>query len=99
MRLSSHTREVIRDAVREVFGAEAEVLVFGSRAVDTVRGGDIDLLVRLPYPVEDRQRKALTVTARLQRRLGDQPIDVLVLDPDTPDQPIYRQALRTGVPL
>ncbi len=99
MRLSSATRRVIRDTVHEVFGAGAEVLLFGSRTVDTRRGGDIDLLVKLPRPVDDSRRKALTLTARLQRRLGDQPIDVHVVDPETPRNAVQAEALRTGVPL
>jgi hypothetical protein len=30
-------------------------------------------------------------------RLGDQPIDILVLDPDTVLQPIHRVAVATGI--
>ena len=47
----------------------------------------------------DARKKALTLTARLQRRLGDQRIDVLVIDPATRHQPIHAEALRTGVRL
>jgi len=97
IRLSADARQVIQDTVVELFGPEAGVAVFGSRADPTARGGDIDLLVRLPSPVPERERKALELVARLQMRLGDQPIDVLVIDPQTPLAPIHRQALATGV--
>jgi len=73
------------------------VRVFGSRIDDQARGGDIDLLVESSEILPDRQRKALTFVARLQRRLGDQPFDVLVVDPDTKRQEIHRNALRQGV--
>ncbi|MFV8836423.1 nucleotidyltransferase domain-containing protein [Aquisalimonas sp. APHAB1-3] len=96
MRLSDQAREIIRRTTQEVFGPDAEVLIFGSRVIDSVRGGDIDLLVRLPRVTEDTRRKSLQLTARLQRRLGDQRIDVLVIDPQTPPTPIYTEALRTG---
>ena len=99
MRLSKQTQTIIRDTVREIFGSDAEVLVFGSRTVDSARGGDIDLLVRRSTPTPQRQRKTLKLIARLQRRLGDQPIDVLVLDPGTPKEPVHEQALRTGIRL
>lgn len=99
MRLSKNQIEVIRRTVREVFGAEADVKLFGSRANDDARGGDIDLLVEMPIIVVEPERKTLQLVARLQLRLGDQPIDVLVLDPSTPRQPIYEQAIRTGIKL
>ncbi|HQT31360.1 MAG: nucleotidyltransferase domain-containing protein [Thiobacillus sp.] len=99
MRLSKNQIEVIRRTVREVFGAEADVKLFGSRANDDARGGDIDLLVEMPTIVVEPERKTLQLVARLQLRLGDQPIDVLVLDPSTPRQPIYEQAIRTGIKL
>jgi len=99
MRLSKNQIEVIRRTVREVFGVEADVKLFGSRANDDARGGDIDLLVEMPTIVVESERKTLQLVARLQLRLGDQPIDVLVLDPSTPRQPIHEQAIRTGIKL
>ncbi|NOT17945.1 MAG: nucleotidyltransferase domain-containing protein [Sulfuriferula sp.] len=97
MRLSNDNRQIIRDTVREIFGAEANVRLFGSRMDDNKRGGDIDLLVELPVAIADVERKTLQLIARLQLRLGDQPIDVLVCDPSTPLHGIYEQALREGV--
>lgn len=99
MRLSQNQIEVVRRTVREVFGMEAEVKLFGSRTNDDARGGDIDLLVELPTIVVEPERKTLQLVARLQLRLGDQPIDVLVLDPSTPRQSIHEQAIRTGIKL
>ena len=99
MRLTENQQMAILEAVTEVFGTDAKVLLFGSRVDDTARGGDIDLLVHSGKPVQQRERKALQLVARLQIRLGDQPIDVLVLDPDTARQAIHEEALRTGVEL
>jgi predicted nucleotidyltransferase len=99
MRLTPQTREIIRTTTHEVFGATARVRLFGSRVDDNLRGGDIDLLVELPSHQADSRKKSLTLAARLQMRLGDQPIDILVLDPDTVLQPIHRVAVATGVPI
>lgn len=74
-------------------------MVFGSRVDDTARGGDIDLIVQLEQPVQQRERKALQLVARLQMRLGMQPIDVLVVDPQTEMLPVHEEAIRTGVRL
>jgi len=37
--------------------------------------------------------------ARVQMRLGDQPMDVLVLDPEVKPSPVHESALTTRVPL
>ena len=99
MRLSLQTRQIIRDTVKDVFGPNASVMLFGSRVDDTARGGDIDLLVQSEKIVFDRERKALQLVAKLQMQLGDQPIDVLVLDPQVPCLPVHEEAIRTGVRL
>ena len=99
MRLSPHARSIIRRTTADVFGARACVRLFGSRVDDALRGGDIDLLVELPAPDADKHRHSLTLVAKLQQQLGDQPIDVLVIDPDTTELAIHRQARATGVPL
>lgn len=81
MRLSQKTRQIIRDTVREIFGIEATVTLLGSKVDDNVRGGDIDLLIEFPNTVLGSERKAMRLTAKLQVRIADQPIDVLVIDP------------------
>jgi predicted nucleotidyltransferase len=99
MRLSPESREIIRATTHEVFGQDAQVRLFGSRTDDSRRGGDTDLLVELPSPRADTRRKSLTLVAKLQMRLGDQPIDVLVIDPESPPGAVRRVAKATGEPI
>ena len=99
MRLTPDTCRVIKESVQDVFGPTATVRVFGSRTDNEARGGDIDLLVECGEPVKDRLKKTLDLTARLQIRLGDQRIDVIVADPQTKPQSVHEVARRTGVPL
>lgn len=99
MRLPRQTQQIIRETVHEIFGIEANVKLFGSRTNDDARGGDIDLLVELPTITAEIERKTIQLTARLQLRIGDQPIDILVLDPSTPRQSIHEQAAMTGINL
>lgn len=99
MRLSLQTRQIICDTVNEVFGSEASVALFGSRVDDAARGGDIDLLVQSEKLIEQREHKALQLVAKLQIKLGDQPIDVLVIDPQVNRKPVHDVAIRTGVKL
>lgn len=99
MRLTPDQRRLIKEAVRDLFGPTARVSLFGSRVNDQARGGDIDLLIECAEPVENRVKLELKMTAILQQRLGDQRIDVLVTDPNTPTQEVHKVARSTGVPI
>ena len=97
MRISQETQQVIKNTVKEIFGDNVVVSLFGSRIDDALKGGDIDLLVQSNALINDRQQKKLQMVARLQIRLGDQPIDVVVVDPGVDLQVIHKEAIRTGV--
>jgi len=99
MRLTQQQRETIVAAIQSECGADAEVRVFGSRVNDTARGGDIDLLVELKKTVDNRAALSSRLAAILQIALGDQRIDVLVIDPNTQLQPIHETALSQGIKL
>ncbi len=99
MRLSQQQRQVIRDEVADIFGADARVHVFGSRLDDTDRGGDIDLYIEAPGNAEGLLDRELALYARLQRKLGEQRIDIVVHGPDQPIRSIDRHARATGMPL
>ncbi|MBS3800728.1 MAG: nucleotidyltransferase domain-containing protein [Thioalkalivibrio sp.] len=98
MRLSEHQRQTIERTARDLFG-ECTVYLFGSRVDDFARGGDIDLLVETPHRIENRAAMAARFAARLQTLLGDQRIDVLILDPATRHQPVHDRARQQGVAL
>ena len=97
MRLTPEQTRIIRETVSEVAGPGARVRLFGSRLDDHQRGGDIDLLVELPEPVENAALLASRLEARLQRRLGEQRIDVLLAAPNLQRQPIHQVAEREGL--
>lgn len=96
MRISPNSRTTIRNTAIEVFGRGVAVRLFGSRMNDKLKGGDLDLLVDLPAPDPEQRRHSLTFVALLQQRLGDQPIDVVVADPQTPETAIVREARTHG---
>ncbi|MTI50163.1 MAG: nucleotidyltransferase domain-containing protein [Alcanivorax sp.] len=96
MRLTAEQTKVIKETVAGIFGDDAEVSLFGSRLNDRIGGGDIDLLISLPHVCPDRLVKELRLTARLQLRLGDQPFDVLVVDPEVTLNPVHAHAIETA---
>jgi len=99
MRLTSQSQMIITQAAEEIFGSRVAVKLFGSRLDDSAAGGDIDILIESEQQIEQSGRKSLQLIARLQMRLGDQPIDVVVIDPQTQLQSFHDEVLRTAVSL
>lgn len=99
MRLTEQQHTVIRSLVTEVFGARAEVWLFGSRVDDNKRGGDIDLLIETDQvDVNALTRAEISFLTKLQMKLGEQKIDVLLDYPSRKTHPpIFSIAKKTGV--
>ena len=93
MRLSIEEQQAIREVVADA-DARAVVFLFGSRARNEERGGDIDLLI-MSSQIEPHERRRMKL--RLMDRLGERKID-LVVARDT-EQPFVRIAQAEGVRL
>jgi predicted nucleotidyltransferase len=74
MRLSPVEQDIIKSTIRR-FDPEARVFLFGSRANDELRGGDIDLLI-LSENLRPVQR--IDIKVELKKKLGDQKIDIII---------------------
>lgn len=99
MRISADKAATIRALAKKHFGDDATVYLFGSRADDSRRGGDIDLYISVPEVLENKARAVLKFNADLQISLGEQRIDVIVRDARTKPLPIHEEAVRKGVRL
>ena len=99
MRLSPVQIRIIKQQAADLLGDAARIWLFGSRVDDDARGGDIDLYVEIPQRLENRASAAARLAARLQKRLGDQRIDIIIVDSATPPQPIHEVARTQGIPL
>lgn len=97
MRLSDQHRQAILRAVGEACGPQARVRLFGSRVDDAKRGGDVDLLIELPYDPDDVHALQQQLYVKLLRALDGRPVDVLVVGPQTLRGPVHEEALREGV--
>jgi uncharacterized protein len=97
MRLTQEQVEAIRISAKEVFGSGAQVWLFGSRADDDRRGGDIDLLIR---PEDTNVMSSLTSKIRflnkLEKKIGERKVDVVV-EAAHDSRPIVKIAHETGV--
>lgn len=99
MRLTDTQSTLIVRLAQQQFGPNVRVWLFGSRADGSKRGGDIDLLVQVDQPLDNRMLAAARFDAALQMALGEQKIDVLLLDPATESKPIHSIAKTQGVEL
>lgn len=97
MRLTPDQQAAIRAVASEVFGASAGVWLFGSRAHDSKKGGDIDLLICPSLQETDKlfDRK-IRFLAQLERHVGERKIDVVIEMPND-TRPIVAIAHATGV--
>lgn len=101
MRLSEQYRTVIKQTTREVWGDQASIVLFGSRMDDTIRGGDIDLLVnpKTKLTAQELVRNKIRFLSQLDIQLGEQKIDLIVLTDENRTMGIVRTALQTGIEL
>jgi predicted nucleotidyltransferase len=97
MRLDESTRQRIKHEVAQLFGEGAKVRLFGSRADDTSRGGDIDLLIDPTQPVPNAVLAECTLASRLYIALGGRKVDVLINDGEIANSPVVREAMKHGV--
>ena len=99
MRLTDQQHTIIRAAVTETFGAGANVWLFGSRVDDSQRGGDIDLLIETDQvDVDAIARAEIVLLAKIQMKMGEQKIDVLLDYPSRKIRPpIFSIAKQTGI--
>ena len=99
MRLSAQQAQAIRHVAHRFLGQEARVRLFGSRAQDSLRGGDIDLFFETDTALSNRAQTICQLSGALTMALGDRKIDVILKDANTPEAPIFAIAKRTGVML
>ncbi|MBV9843398.1 MAG: hypothetical protein JOY99_17985 [Sphingomonadaceae bacterium] len=96
MRLETHEIAAIKAATRLTFGPDAVVRVFGSRAFDDRRGGDIDLHVEHGSDI-DMWRVKDDFLDRLFARIDAQRVDLIATKRGAEPTPIEAVAYRDGV--
>ncbi|EKD97502.1 MAG: DNA polymerase beta subunit [uncultured bacterium] len=77
-------------------GSQVRVRVFGSRLDDTANGGDIDLMLELPEPVNNPALMAAQMSAQVSRTMHGRKVDVLLSAPNLMRLPIHDIAFKKG---
>jgi len=99
MRLTDKEIQIIRDAVLDVLGENTRIVLFGSRVDDTLKGGDIDLMIELDQNVDRPALQSARVASRVSRLLSGRKVDVVLKAPNLKSQPVHEIATQTGVVL
>ena len=97
MRLTDDQVRAIKSAATTTFGEDAIVRLFGSRADDDARGGDIDLHVETSLEKADADHE-VQFRALIWKALDEEQIDVVVAIHGA-DRWIDRAASREGIVL
>jgi len=98
MRLEAGEIQAIRRAAQAVFGAQAQVRVFGSRVEDHLKGGDLDLWLEVA-PGQATLANELRFRDLIARPLDELKVDVVLHERGQPLSPIDQIARRDGIPL
>jgi predicted nucleotidyltransferase len=95
MRLTQQEIQIIKSSVHEVMGENTNVWLFGSRVDDSKRGGDIDLFIEADlYDPTERVLKTAQLWAKLQLRLGEQRIDIVLAAANFEEPMLIEQVAR-----
>ena len=96
MRRTEAQIQAIRQFALEIAGSRSRVRVFGSRLDAAARGGDLDLMLELPEPVDNPALMAAQMAARVSRVMNGRKVDVLLSAPNLMRLPIHDLAFKEG---
>ena len=98
MRLTTEQATAIKDAACQAFGEDVIVRLFGSRANDEAKGGDIDIHIEAAPAAADIDHE-VKFRALVWKALDEEQIDVVVAARGKADRWIDRAAQRDGIVL
>lgn len=100
MRISDQERRAVLVEIGERFGKRSRVWLFGSRADDSKRGGDVDIYVEAEHPPPaSRAMLRIDAAVALEEIFGGGSVDLIVRYAEEPEKPIHRIAKNSGVVL
>ena len=99
MRITDYQAKRIKEIVLEKLGLEARVWLFGSRVDDSAKGGDVDLMVSVPYDVESVAETTGKVIVPVVRLFEGRKTDIVLDAPNLKSMPIHEIARTQGIEL
>jgi predicted nucleotidyltransferase len=96
IRLKEQQQHTIKQLAKEFFDS-SKVMIFGSRADETQRGGDIDIYIQTDKK-EDILKLKIAFLREFEKLFGEQKVDLLV-DDGTKSKEIFEIAKKEGIAL
>lgn len=96
MRLNHKEQKIIISTIKDMF-ADAELYLFGSRADDNQRGGDIDLFLTASKHISLSEK--INLLTRFERRGIERKVDLIIQDPDQRKPTLFNEVLQKGIRL
>jgi predicted nucleotidyltransferase len=96
IRLEKKQQHTIKRLSKEFFNS-SKVMIFGSRADETQRGGDIDIYIQTDKK-EDILKLKIAFLREFEKLFGEQKVDLLV-DNGTKSKEIFEIAKKEGIVL
>ena len=91
MRITEHEKYAIIDAVKNI-DSDAQIWLFGSRADDSKKGGDIDIGI-LSSKVDVMEE--IEIRQKIYDKIGEQKIDLVVSK--SGQEAFYKFAVKKGI--
>jgi uncharacterized protein len=102
MRLTEEQIQAIVEETVNILGSDGELFLYGSRADDSLKGGDIDLVYVLDSDakVHELSKKIAHLLAAIKVRIGEQRIDFSIIkESQITSDPFWKIAFNKAVRL
>lgn len=97
MRLTNSEINIIKELACRHFGNDVQVFLFGSRADDSGKGGDIDLFVTTTDTDKLNTRTKVSFLTDLIMLIGDQHIDVILDNKRRNEDPFFKTIRKSAI--
>jgi predicted nucleotidyltransferase len=100
-RLNKQIRDIIFRVLKENFGKEAKLILFGSQVDLNRKGGDIDILIESDFKAEEAYNKKIKSLTEIHLALeNEEKIDLIITaSGKDDDRPVVKEAILKGIPL
>ena len=99
MRLNQYEIDSICTLALAHFGKGVRIFLFGSRTIDSFRGGDIDLFISNPDKRKLTVRSKIAFLSDLILRIGEQKIDVVLDNAASTNSKFFQTIKQTSIQL
>ncbi len=98
MRISNYEIKIIKDVIyKYVNELEVEIYLFGSRAFDYKKGGDIDIFIKTDNKISLKDKIKILTDFEI---FGiERQVDLVIQDSNTQFEEIFKKALMEGIKL